>query len=723
MPGEEPDMFDVDWLGLMTDNRRLFDGLQDGWLRPLPPQTGLLVGVNAHLREPGAEDGNRIPVRIQMDVSKLPDLKVMALRCDDWESMPLSQVAGTDSAVLWPGVLPLFSIRRLTVSSEEQRVRLLSIGRRISNITVPQVSVDCEDEAAAQPLVSPPTVDAQLVVPKTEDSMRGAISMALWAVPRIDPWMDVLTASLCSSSQRLQELADAVDASWWRFPPWRQSHDDKPIGSQEHLWLAAVAVLGSPDCVRPREAVDRIADKAREVCSAADAQVVRAWRLATHQVLRAETTIRHEDWRCHPVGLAIQLVLSRPDPTTFKTWFEDDHVDLPPAVAWSAAALCGLFHGHRGLDVRFRGKQNQHEVVAVQTLRMCSGGTDVNWPDMSNDPPQWCKETGNYILSWGGREFACKHEQERGRWYAADLGINALLREAVAIAKDRNWPCVSQVLTLKEGSRSISCPSAVEFDERTMRVHGNVRIRLSPEDLIEEAIDGDVFRRLVAVEPGRLPAPTLSLEGMRLDQEDFGIPGLSIVREFLTEEEEQEVLAEIDNGDWSNELQRRVQHYGWRYDYKLKQVDPSMRVGPLPAWADRIAQRLFDTGCVRELPDQVIVNEYIKDQGIAPHIDSRSSFADGVAMISLLETWEMQFQKQGSNHKVVVKLDRRSATLLDGEARHEWKHAIPKRKNEPGAIRPGNKRPSRVPRRRRVSLTFRKVKVTANDLPPQEPRE
>ena len=700
------------WLGLASDNRRLFEGLQDGWLRPLPSRTGSLVGVNSYRREHQEVDGNRIPVRIQIELAKLPNLKVVAFRNNKWRYITLSQVAATDAAVFWPGVLPLISASNLTVSSDEQRVRLLSIGKRISNIEVPDVSVDSDNVEATRLPVPPPEVEAELVIPAEEDSIRGAMSMALWAVPRIDPWMRVLTASLSPQSKGLRKHADVVDASWWRFPPWAPTNDARPNDAQEGLWLAALRVLGSKDCPRPGEAADGIAAMALQGCTAYDAGVVEAWRLATQRVLRAEAAIQFADWRDRPVELAIQLVLSRPEPTAFKTWFVEDHVNLPPAVAWSAAALCGLYRGYKRLDAHFRGKQVQREVVAVQALRMCPGGTRVSWPYVSDDPPEWRKETGNFVLSWGGREFARKHQQERGKWYATDLGIDAVQREALALAKERGWPCLSRVISFKEGVRPITGPGMCEIDERAMTVRGDVRIGLLPGDTVEELIDGDAFRHLVAVEPGRLPAPPISEGHVKSNEETQGIPGLKLVRDFLTEAEEKEILAKIEANDWSNELERRVQHYGWRYDYKSRQVDPSMHIGPLPDWANRVAQRLVDEGYLGILPDQVIVNEYRENQGIAPHIDSESSFADGVAMISLLETWEMVFKKRRGGDKVTRKLECRSATILTGEARYGWTHAILKRKSDPGAVKPGNKRPSRIPRDRRISLTFRKVVAT-----------
>lgn len=210
---------------------------------------------------------------------------------------------------------------------------------------------------------------------------------------------------------------------------------------------------------------------------------------------------------------------------------------------------------------------------------------------------------------------------------------------------------------------------------------------------------GDLFQG-IAIEPSRRsPAETPGLAVETATE----IPGFRLIRGFLTESAENAVIAEIDGHPWSCELRRRVQHYGWRYDYQSRRVDPSMRIDPLPAWAGQIARALFNAGHVPQLPDQVIVNEYVGNQGIAPHIDSPWSFADGVATVSLLETWQMEFRRTGQETRWQV-LERRSAAILTGEARYEWMHGIPQRKTEPGAIKPG-----RVPRGRRISLTFRKV--------------
>ena len=65
---------------------------------------------------------------------------------------------------------------------------------------------------------------------------------------------------------------------------------------------------------------------------------------------------------------------------------------------------------------------------------------------------------------------------------------------------------------------------------------------------------------------------------------------------------EEKLIGYIDSGAWQLELKRRVQHYGWKYDYKTRKVHRNMRLGRLPDWADDIARRLVEQGLVSPAP-------------------------------------------------------------------------------------------------------------------------
>ena len=696
-----------------TDHRRLFGALENGWLHPLGSRAGVSVGIGAYAVERDqAPAGHPITVRMRLDAAKLPAVDVSVRRDDKWVSSRLGECDATDATLYWPGVLPVFAIVGISVSSEEERRRLEGLAQSVSNVDLSDVGVDVDPDAGGtvESGDPPPGFPRTLVVPKDEDALHGATSMAVWAVPRIDPWLNLLTASLAFDGTRLSSSAAAVDAGWWKFPPWTPpSEEPRPSGVDECLWRAAVDVFrerpaeGRP---RPRELAERIAEQASRLGGSACSDGVAAWLEATHRILRADSTIDFDAWRACPVGLALQLVLTRPEPESFRTWFQE-RPDLAPAVAWSAAALCGLLRGYRGLGKRFRGDSLQRELLSIHALRACDGdGADVAWPSLADEAPRWCRDGGEFVLSWGGREFARRPEKARGRWYAANFEDGAVRRTAHEIARKKAWPCLHREIALTDGRFPLSGSGFAKTVgnglERRLEVQGTVRMRLSAAaTVVEDVFDVEAFRRAVAVEAGTLPDPPRApVRAVR--SEPAGVPGLKYMPDFISAPEEKDLVAEIDRADWSTELQRRVQHYGWRYDYKARQIDASMRIGPLPDWAVRLARRLVSNRLLTELPDQVIVNEYDGAQGISRHVDSEN-FADGIATISLLESWEMVFrEKKTRGRKVTQRLDRRSAAIMTGDARYRWTHEIPKRKSESGPA-------GRVARGRRISLTFRKV--------------
>ncbi|MCA9719723.1 MAG: alpha-ketoglutarate-dependent dioxygenase AlkB [Myxococcales bacterium] len=181
--------------------------------------------------------------------------------------------------------------------------------------------------------------------------------------------------------------------------------------------------------------------------------------------------------------------------------------------------------------------------------------------------------------------------------------------------------------------------------------------------------------------------------------------GLSLHPEWIAAVDETRLLDAIDGAPWQGELKRRVQHYGWRYDYKARAVRAQDYLGPLPAWSLALARRLADPELMGREPDQLIVNEYTPGQGISQHVD-RPVFGPVIVSLSLGSACVMKFTRGGARGSAVdareLVLPRRSLLVLRGPARSDWRHAIPARQGDPIDGR-------RVPRARRVSLTFRTV--------------
>jgi len=183
---------------------------------------------------------------------------------------------------------------------------------------------------------------------------------------------------------------------------------------------------------------------------------------------------------------------------------------------------------------------------------------------------------------------------------------------------------------------------------------------------------------------------------------DIKVQGLNYIADYISADDEQALLMEIDRHDWLCDLKRRVQHYGYRYDYKARTVDAKAYLGPMPAWISELCRKLTVDKIFPVIPDQVIVNEYLPGQGISAHIDCVPCFGEPIASLSLGSSCIMELSYPDNGNKKELPLEERSLVILSGPARYEWQHAIPARKSDVVDC-------VKLARKRRVSLTFRKV--------------
>ena len=156
--------------------------------------------------------------------------------------------------------------------------------------------------------------------------------------------------------------------------------------------------------------------------------------------------------------------------------------------------------------------------------------------------------------------------------------------------------------------------------------------------------------------------------------------GAAIVPDLITEPEEARIIQRIEEAHWLSDLSRRVQHYGFRYDYR--RTSEPVPATPFPRWATVMADRL-SAHFAGVVPVQCIVNEYRPGQGIGMHAD-HADFGPVVASLSLAAAWPMRFRprsvrpyrRDGAPGDELAILPRRSVLVLAGPARTAWMHGI-----------------------------------------------
>lgn len=187
------------------------------------------------------------------------------------------------------------------------------------------------------------------------------------------------------------------------------------------------------------------------------------------------------------------------------------------------------------------------------------------------------------------------------------------------------------------------------------------------------------------------------------------VPGLCIVENFITEAQADACLAlfERENGiHWANSIRaRQVQHFGYVFNYDTRRCDPNEPINePIPEVLLPILEKIAEYGIMDgERPDQITVNEYLPGQGIAFHVDTHSAFTTTVASLSLCSEVVMDFRHSDGVRSEGILLPVRSLAVMSGPSRYMWEHAIVPRTFD---VIDGEQ----VPRQRRVSITFRKIR-------------
>ncbi|XP_050705600.1 alkylated DNA repair protein alkB homolog 8-like isoform X2 [Eriocheir sinensis] len=208
-------------------------------------------------------------------------------------------------------------------------------------------------------------------------------------------------------------------------------------------------------------------------------------------------------------------------------------------------------------------------------------------------------------------------------------------------------------------------------------------------------------------------------------------PGLSVIEDFVSPKEELQLMNLVDWGatpsctaQGSVMKHRQVRHFGYEFQYSTNRVDKGRPLAQgLPPAIDYLLWRIVERGCMPSVPDQLTINRYLPGQGIPPHVDTHSSFTDELLSLSLGGGVNMDFRYiggsggngngEGSKDKpphYVVYLPSRSLCVMTGPARYEWSHGICPRMTDVVASRNSATGLQLLPRRERISFTFRKIR-------------
>ncbi|XP_064620505.1 alpha-ketoglutarate-dependent dioxygenase alkB homolog 4-like isoform X2 [Lineus longissimus] len=162
--------------------------------------------------------------------------------------------------------------------------------------------------------------------------------------------------------------------------------------------------------------------------------------------------------------------------------------------------------------------------------------------------------------------------------------------------------------------------------------------------------------------------------------QSINFPGILIMNNFITEEEEQKLVQEIDEIPWvDSQSGRRKQDFGPKVNFKKKKLKLQVFSGLAP-----FSRLLIDSiKQIEKLKDFIPVEqcqlEYVPERGSAidPHFDDFWLWGEHLVTLNLVSgTYLSMTHDDKPGVLVLVPMDRRSLITVFGPSRYEWKHGI-----------------------------------------------
>ncbi len=198
------------------------------------------------------------------------------------------------------------------------------------------------------------------------------------------------------------------------------------------------------------------------------------------------------------------------------------------------------------------------------------------------------------------------------------------------------------------------------------------------------------------------------------------LPGFFYFPNVIEPELAGDIIKFLNSQEWkgvsASETGRKVQQYGYEYDYSTRKGSDYKKIEPIPdillilqQIGLKIVRELVDKETLdKSLLNQCIVNKYEPKQGISAHID-KESFGPVVICFTLGSGTTMTFTTIKNREKVVIEkyVGPNSVYLMTGDSRYEWKHEIKSRlTDEIGGVTGFR---GKIRRGTRLSVTFRSV--------------
>uniref|UniRef100_A0A915E9F6 Alpha-ketoglutarate-dependent dioxygenase AlkB-like domain-containing protein n=1 Tax=Ditylenchus dipsaci TaxID=166011 RepID=A0A915E9F6_9BILA len=157
------------------------------------------------------------------------------------------------------------------------------------------------------------------------------------------------------------------------------------------------------------------------------------------------------------------------------------------------------------------------------------------------------------------------------------------------------------------------------------------------------------------------------------------IDGLTLIPNFLSEEEEQRLITRIDADKWNvSQSGRRKQDFGPRVNFKQKKIKLDSFYG-MPDYTDFLLHRMLQNPALIDYQPFELCNlEYSENRAssIDFHQDDSWIWGNRLISVNLVSPSVMTLQNEQTKVLIFIYMPRRSLLCMANEARYKYNHGI-----------------------------------------------
>src|SRR5579885_951750 len=153
--------------------------------------------------------------------------------------------------------------------------------------------------------------------------------------------------------------------------------------------------------------------------------------------------------------------------------------------------------------------------------------------------------------------------------------------------------------------------------------------------------------------------------------------GLFLIPNYITEQEEQEIVDFLSKGQWSEHLSknRPTQHFGYRYEirgYSNSVEKVAKDWGILRKFANKIESQFPGVHIA-----QCLANLYFRHTTIGAHRDKETPMVFGLSVVGDINMVWTEIANENNRYEACI--PRRSLYIMSSDVALLWKHEIPRR--------------------------------------------